>query len=259
VKTKIEGIVLTKNLQGERNLVVKLLLRSGKVTNVIFYGGRGGGEKKKSSVLELGTMLKVELARSRVGSDLSSAKEWEAIWMADKLRLNHIAFYLLCSIVQVASKVAQEEDLHDESHGYDEHSAGVFRAISNSLVHLEHSVASNTFYPNSELCLFLGKLLIELGVFPDLRTCMICGVALEQFSKLSISSEHGGFVCSNCTHGDHAQHSLWLSLNDVAAKKSPEIVFSSDLPHLARERLWQYFCFQSNLDPKDFRTIAMIP
>src|SRR5690606_37672537 len=106
MNTKVEGIVLTKHPQGERNLVVKLLLRSGKVVSVMFYGGRGGGEKKKSSVLELGTMLKVELARSRSNSDMQSAKEWEAIWMADKVRTDHIAFYALCFIVQVAAKVA---------------------------------------------------------------------------------------------------------------------------------------------------------
>ncbi len=76
MNTKIEGILLSKLAHGERNLLVKLLLRSGKIISVMFYGGRGGGEKKKSSVLEIGTMLKVELARSKSNSELYSAKEW---------------------------------------------------------------------------------------------------------------------------------------------------------------------------------------
>lgn len=258
MKTKIEGIILSKNVQGERNLVIKLLLRSGKVVSVMFYGGRGGGEKKKSSVLELGSMLKVELARSRAGSDMYSAKEWEALWMADAIRQNHVAFYTLCFIVHVASKVAQEEDLHDESHSFDDHSQGIFRAISNALVHLESMVKLNNFHPTSELIIFLGKLLIELGVFPDLRSCMLCGVNLEAVTKMGLSSEHGGFVCHTCTHGDEAQYNLWLMLNDVATKKSPEIMPSENLTRTGLDRLWQYFCFQCQLEPKDFKTLAMI-
>ena len=259
MNTKVEGIVLTKHPQGERNLVVKLLLRSGKVVSVMFYGGRGGGEKKKSSVLELGTMLKVELARSRSNSDMQSAKEWEAIWMADKVRTDHIAFYALCFIVQVAAKVAIEEDLHDESQSYDDHSMGIFRAVSNALVHLEKMVSDKSFHPSGEVALYLGKMLIELGVFPDLKHCMVCGVDLSNFKQLLLSSEHGGFVCHNCSHGDAAQFNLWRLMNEVAVKKSPEITPEATFARVSLERLWDYFCFQSHLEPRDFKTLAMIP
>lgn len=259
MKTKIEGIILTKHPQGDRNLILKLLLRSGKIVTVMFYGGRGGGEKKKASVLELGSMLKVELSRSRGGSDIYSAKEWEPLWMANKVRDNHVAFYVLCFIVQVAVKVAQEEDLHDESHSFDDHSQGVFRAVSNALVHLETMVQQNTFHASAEVAIYLGKLLIELGVFPDIKSCMVCGVILEQFTQLQLSSEHGGFVCHNCSHGDKAQFNLWRLMSEVAVKKSPEIVPDASFPRSGLDRLWEYFCFQSQLEPKDFKTLTMIP
>ncbi len=259
MNTKVEGILLSKHPYGERNLIVKLLLRSGKLITVMFYGGRGGGEKKKASVLELGTMLKVELSRSKTTSDFQSAKEWQPIWMANKVRDNHLAFYALCFIVQVAAKVAVEEDLHDESQSFDQHSHGIFRAVSNALVHLESSVAANEFIPRGEVALYLGKLLVELGVFPDLKSCIVCGHALSDFKLMSLSSQHGGFTCSNCAPVDLLPADLWQLMNEVALKKSPEIKPSDSLERIALERLWQYFCFQCHLDPKDFKTLSMIP
>lgn len=259
MNTKVEGILLSKLPHGERNLVVKLLLRSGKVISAMFYGGRGGGEKKKSSVLELGSMLKVELARSKSNSDLQSAKEWQPIWMANKVRDNHVAFYALCFIVQVAAKIAVEEDLHDESHQFDNHSQGVFRAVSNALVHLEDSVAKDDFHARGEIALYLGKLLIELGVFPELKACMVCDINLESLQKMILSSEHGGFICQNCSHTDQTQAVLWDFMNEIAHKKSPDIRPNNNLLRNNLDRLWEYFCFQNQLDPKDFKTLSMIP
>ncbi len=259
MKTKIEGLILAKHPQGERNLVVKLLLRSGKGASVMFYGGRGGGEKKKASVLELGTMLKVELARSRGGSDLYAAKEWEPIWMAMALRDDHVAFYTLCFIVQVAGKIVVEEDLHDDSHSFDDHSQGIFRAVSNALVHLENAVKTKEFYPSGEVALYLGKLLVELGVFPDLHACMVCGVELNNFKTLRLSPEHGGFVCPTCSHAEPGISEIWRLMVEVANKKSPEIKPNSTITRSALDRLWQYFCYQSQLEPKDFKTFSMIP
>lgn len=259
MKTKVEGLILSKHVQGERNLVVKLLLRSGKIISTMFYGGRGGGEKKKASVLELGTMLKLELARSRSSSDMYSAKEWEPMWMAKAMRENHIAFYALCFIVQVAAKVAVEENLHDDSHGFDEHSQGIFRAVSNALVHLENSVEQGQMHASGELVLYLAKMLIELGVFPELRSCMICDAELKGLRALSLSADHGGFVCHTCTSGEVALVDIFNLLGEAATKKSPEITPSHSITKLGLERLWQYFCFQTNLDPKDFKTLSMIP
>ena len=259
MNTKIEGILLSKLAHGERNLLVKLLLRSGKIISVMFYGGRGGGEKKKSSVLEIGTMLKVELARSKSNSELYSAKEWQPMWMANKVRDDHLAFYCLCFIVQLAAKIAVEEDLHDDSHSFDDHSQGIFRAVSNALVRLESSVAEKKFIGRFEVSLYLGKLLTELGVFPNLKNCMVCGINLELFESLSLSPEQGGFICSNCSYSEQNGAVIWHLLNQVATKKSPEIECDERLTRQNLERLWQYFCFQSHLNPMDFKTLSMIP
>lgn len=259
MNTKIEGILLSKVAHGERNLLVKLLLRSGKTISVMFYGGRGGGEKKKSSILELGTMLKVELARSNSNSEVYSAKEWQSLWMANKVRDDHLAFYVLCFIVQLAAKIAVDENLHDDSHSFDDHSHGIFRAVSNALVHLESSVANKQFLARGEIAIYLGKLLIELGVFPNIKNCMVCGINLELFENLTLSADQGGFICSTCKPSEQKGPILWSLMNDVANKKTPDIACDPNFTRPNLERLWQYFCFQFHLNPMDFKTLSMIP
>ena len=96
MQNKIEGLVLSKVPYDERHIIANLLLRSGRKVAVVFYGGRGGGKKQKSSIIELGFMLSVELAHAKTNSDIYHAKEWNLVWNHDLIRLDHTAFYLMC-------------------------------------------------------------------------------------------------------------------------------------------------------------------
>lgn len=75
LETKIEGILLSKLPYKDRHLICHMLLRSGKKVGVIFYGGAGGGKKMKSTNLELGHMIKVELKHSNKNKELYSLAE----------------------------------------------------------------------------------------------------------------------------------------------------------------------------------------
>ena len=88
MQTKIEGILIRKIPYQDRHIIGTLLLRSGRKVSVLFYGGQGGGKKLKSSTLELGHMLRVELGRSKSTSDLYRAKEWSPIWIHEKIANN---------------------------------------------------------------------------------------------------------------------------------------------------------------------------
>ena len=96
MQTKVEGLVLSKIPYDERHLIVNLLLRTGRKISVVFYGGRGGGKKQKSSIIELGFMLSVELSQAKTNTEVYHAKEWNMIWHHDLIRNNHNAFYLMC-------------------------------------------------------------------------------------------------------------------------------------------------------------------
>ena len=117
MQTKIEGIVLSKIPYDERHIIAHLLLRSGRKVSVVFYGGRGGGKKQKSSIIELGFMLSVELNTNRTHSEIYHAKEWSLVWHHDLIRLDHTAFFMFCFYLAVINKISLNENLHY----FDEH------------------------------------------------------------------------------------------------------------------------------------------
>lgn len=262
MKSKIEGLVLSKIPYDERHLIATILLRSGKKITVIFYGGRGGGKKQKSSIIELGFMLSIELAPAKATSEIYHAKEWNMIWNHDLIRLNHNAFYLLCFFLEIISKVSQSENLQ-EVHEENLEMVGLFNSLSNALVHLEKSLAQKEFYLHSHATIFLTKTLLHLGVYPEREECTLCGENLGQFVDMYLIAEEGGFACPTCMNkrvsfGVQSGRELWEIIGHIAHKKYFELnglkLEYKSLPKM----LFHYFCFQFHFDEKDFRTAPMV-
>jgi len=136
MQTKIEGLVLSKIPYDDRHIIANILLRTGRKISVVFYGGRGGGTKQKSSVIELGFMLAVELRPSKTHSDVYHAKEWNLIWHHDQIRLTHNAFYVMCFYLEIINRIAAIENLHDV-HEENTEMVGLFATLSNALVVIE--------------------------------------------------------------------------------------------------------------------------
>ena len=228
LETKIEGIILSKLPYKERHLICNLLLRSGKKISVIFYGGRGGGKKHKSTVLELGRMLRVELKQSSKQRDLYSAKEWTLLWSHERIRSNHNAFYLMCFYLELLSKISQVEIMDGHSKSFESCQEGNFRVLSNALVFLEDSLKDNLFQKEAALSIFMGKLLLEHGIFPHLSTCCLSDEALTDHSDVALLPEEGGFAFSSLAQGDIARYyrsdnlgqELWKLLSFVKTKKT---------------------------------------
>ncbi|MBC7539412.1 MAG: recombination protein O N-terminal domain-containing protein, partial [Bacteriovorax sp.] len=153
MQTKIEGIVLSKIPYDERHIIAHLLLRSGRKVSVVFYGGRGGGVKQKSSVIELGFMLSVELRTSKSTGEIYHAKEWNLVWHHDLVRLDHSAFYVMCFFLEIINKVSPSENLH-EVHEENVEMVGLFTTLSNALVHLEKCLQVKSFYTHSHSVIF---------------------------------------------------------------------------------------------------------
>lgn len=265
MNTKVEGLVLSKIPFQERHLIVTLLLRSGKKITILCYGGQGGGKKKKSSILEFGFMLAFELSQSKTSSTMYQAKEWKEVWIHNKIRENHKAFYLMCLYLEILNKLAVEANLHDKLEVYDQHSAGLFSVASNGLSHMEKSLKSDTFELNSDFFLFLGKTLIDQGVFPHRENCVLCGEDLMKNPNLFLVPEQGGFSCKACVNKDEwAQDRsafgrlIWELLGIVANKKYSEV---DNLPSIGANQasaLFQFFCYQLQFHPSDFKSLSMV-
>lgn len=262
MQTKIEGIVLSKIPYDERHIIAYLLLRSGRKISVVFYGGRGGGKKQKSSIIELGFMLSVELSVSKANTEVYHAKEWQLVWHHDLIRLNHTAFYLMCFFLEVINKISPSENLHDV-HEENKEMVGLFTSLSNALVHLEKCLKDNAFYPHSHAVIFLTKALLHLGVFPEREHCTLCGEELSRFNDMYLIAEEGGFACPPCLNQRQAYsvqsgRELWELVGHIAHTKYSELgAIKLEYKSLPR-MLFHYFCFQFHFEEKDFKTASMV-
>lgn len=192
----VEGILIHKTPYKERDLICKILLRSGKVLTVYFYGGRGGGKKSKGSILEVGFMLKINLAprRKKIESEIHVAKEHQLIWKSDKIREDFKAFYLMCFYLELIGKVTISSDLEDETNEF--HT--LFSVLSNSLYYLDHSLIQKHFELEGHLFIFLSKIMHALGVHPDIDACLFCAKDLEADEFVRFDHLNGGFSCHDC-------------------------------------------------------------
>lgn len=265
MKRSIEGLVLKKTPYQERHLICQVLLRSGRVASVLFYGGRGGGKKKKSSQIELGFMLAIELSQSSSTSELYRAKEWKPLWYHDQIRHAHEAFYLMCFWLEMIQKLSPREDLHDDNLESDISHEGLFRVLSNALFRLETEVKKEDFSARRELLVFLTKLTIEQGVFPEREHCGLCGVELKDFNSVHLSPEQGTFLCSSCYEASEEGRlgqglnakELWWSMGLLAHTKFQDLKEKS-IPDGGVGQLFHYFCYQLNLEKKDFKSSSMV-
>ena len=262
MQTKIEGIVLSKIPYDERHIIAHLLLRSGRKVSIVFYGGRGGGVKQKSSIIELGFMLSVELRTSKSTGEIYHAKEWNLVWHHDLIRLEHTAFYLMCFFLEVTNRTAPSENLH-EVHDENVEMVGLFTTLSNALVHLEKSLQSKSFFTHSHSVIFLTKILLHLGVYPEREHCTLCGEELNKFTDMFLIAEEGGFACPPCmnqrtAYSVQSGRELWELLGHIAHTKYQELgglkLEYKSLPKM----LFHYFCFQFHFEEKDFKTAAMV-
>lgn len=266
MQTKVEGLLITKTPYAERDIIGTLLLRNGKKIQCIFHGGRGGGTKKKSSILELGFMLKVELQRSnrkdnQSGEQLHTAREWSLLWHHDKIRTDHKAFYLLCFFLEIIRKMSINDELHDEHRESDETSIGLFKVLSNALFYIEDQLQKEKILDSSlHLCLFFIKLLIELGVYPDREVCHLCHRPLDSVSSMRLAYEQGGYICETCLgeEGLPSGKALWELTGQISALRFNDYAkIKGHNPTLARS-LFDYLCFQFQMSEKDFLSSSMV-
>ncbi len=211
-------------------------------------------------------MLRVELGRSKSTSELYRAKEWAPIWVHERIRFDYKAFFLMCLILEIMDHMSTDDDLHDELHASEESMVGLFRVLSNALVHLEARVKDKSFDRFSELTIFLGKLLIEQGVFPVRSHCVFCDIELNHASLIFLVTDHGGFGCSECVgHLEEAVLSsaqegreLWEVLGVVANEKYQDLLnLKLEHPEVVKTLL-SYFFYQFHFQPSQFKGLSSV-
>jgi recombinational DNA repair protein (RecF pathway) len=255
MQQKVEGIILSKTPYQDRHLICSLLLRSGRKISVMFYGGQSGGKKAKVTGLELGHLVEVAFSYSR-GNELYRANSWLVKWQHGKIRYNYHAFSLMCFYLELASHMAQVDDLHDDLGDVD---IGIFRAISNALFHLETAVEQEKFNLGSELILFFCKILFEQGIFPQLDYCCFSEQSLAELEEIVLVPDHGGFAVPSMVHHEQMDgktgKNLWNTL--MVVKDTPyQKLWELETDRAMINQLWNYFCYQMHWKRDEFKTFS---
>ncbi len=211
-------------------------------------------------------MFRVELGQSRSTSELYRAKEWQVIWSYESIRYNHRAFSIMCLFLEIIGMLSIQDDLHDELIEDDRTMVGLFRVLSNALVHLEASAKSKTHDSRRELLIFLGKILIEQGVFPSREACAFCDAQLEKLGGTYLVIDHGGFACGECVgHLEGVKASsplegreLWELLGVVANQRYQDLKELKMEHYGAVTLLLHYFLFQFQLEEHQLKSLKMV-
>ena len=259
--TKVDGLLISKIPYRERDLICNLLLRNGKKLVVLFYGGRGGGIKRKSSVLELGHFLDIEIQRYKSNSEIYTAKEWNLNWHHKLIRNDFRAYYILCFFMEIIEKVAMLEYLKlDESEFSDLSNEGIFRVLSNAVFYLDKSLQDKINNVENQIAVFMIKVFISQGIYPNIGNCILCSQKLSLEITKILSKEHGGYLCNGCTDLNKSidQQDLYEIMVQVAKSRYDEIKIENRIPNYILKILVDYFAYQFNLNPNDFKTVNTI-
>ncbi len=262
MERKIEGLILKKNGYGDRHIISDLLLRSGKKVTVTFYGGRGGGTKKKAGTIEVGQLLSIELNHNNRVGDVYSAKEWKPKWIYLKIRENHKAFYVTCSFLEIIMKLCHKVDLKDKNLHYDNNDEGLFRVLSNGVFYLEESLTKKIeCHPNTHIFYFLSKLLVELGIYPIREECCLSREKINLDKKVVLLSDQGGFaILELAKEIGRSEEStlLWQYLGEIWATPYKHLNFEFLVPKEVTMLVLDYLCYQLGLNKADFKSLSLV-
>lgn len=253
-----EGIVIQRVPYKERDLIVKLLLRSGFVGSFYIYGGQGGGKNHKPSIFEIGSMMKIMTKDQKAKidtSDIMISAEHQRIWEPQSIRYDVKAYYLVCLYFELIQKFAQPfqqgQDFQTQDH------EGVFSVVSNALFYIEDSLVKKQFVPHQQLTLFLVKLLFHLGIMPDTDNCTYCQTDLLENESVVFMPANGQFACQQCSQGENEKGFL------LRIKKGYQTKFQDYSEFLGTtfpecDKLIQYFCHQYHLRPVELKSYSLL-
>ena len=261
---KIDGIILSKTPFQERHAICHVLRRNGKKISVLFYGGLGGGKKKISSILDIGTALTLELQRSRATNCLYKAREWAPLWRYEHMRKYYWALTHLCFYLEFLDKVAVSDNLSEEDKEC-QNTGGLFSIASNAIVFLEKKCAHKNFDPYFSSTLFLSKLLVVEGLFPEINRCIVTEEEITPSTPSLLLHDLGGFAMVHALGRNHPSsysnktHFMLRSfLQKSSVAQYQDMVDSAILNQSCFNLLLEYALYQFHFTKNQFRTLKYL-
>ena len=190
--------------------------------------------------------------------NLVRAKEWKITWSSQKIRESYRKFSSLCFIVEVMSKITVDEDVKGLAHN-DHEFDGLFKVLSNAcyFLDLEENFQERQI---GFLCYFLGKLFIDLGIFPDIKQCQISGRDLS--GEIILRPDLGGLTLleEDSSGGRIFNQTLpVLNFSAYSSWKESKWTELTDSPRDLLIELLNYLSFQTGIDFKlSLKTLSSI-
>lgn len=172
----IEGIVLTELKYGETSKIINVLTPNLGIVGIYAKGACTLKSKTRPSATKLiYSKFKINYKKDK----LSNLSEAEIINDFINIRSDIIKISYANILLDLSNQVAKEN------------SDGMFENLLNALLCIEKGLN-----PEAITQVLMLKYLDNLGIAPYLEGCVQCG---STDNIVTISSDKGGYVCSNCT------------------------------------------------------------
>lgn len=209
----------------------------------------------QASPLELGHLISAELNLfKRNHQGLYASREYSLSWHHSRLRNDYHAFYLLCFYLELITKMAAEDELAQRDFGSDH--CGLFRVLSNAIYHLENSWSAAC--STKHLALFLAKLIIELGITPNLQRCLYSNQELSRLQDFQLVFDQGGFVEASYLTEPGANHrKVWEILDQSWKLPYAEVAQLTEVAATHIEVLYHYLLFQTQIPQAKLKAASL--
>ncbi len=232
----IDGIIIRKTVQKEKDLIVTILTSAGQKISLYCYSGSGGGKKQTGSLLQLGYYIEFELKNTK-GKNTLTSSEWRVKWYYKVPSLGYEVFNELCSYLQAMDVLLPEE--HDLGEGQQ----GLFSLLSNILYSIETS-------PNADykrVGLYLVKFIYYQGLEINTHHCAQTHQPLKQ-GHTYFSPVHGGFISQEVSYQDDFE--LLLFIQKAYETFVKDFLSLPCLSQMQLRKLIDYLSYHSEKDLK---------
>ena len=194
-----EALVLKQFDLGESDRLITLYTRDKGKMKAVARGARKGKKSRSGLVLPFSyhnfTLYK--------GKSLAKINHIESIAMNSKLRedLDYMAY------ANVVSEYIERAGLEDEA------DKALFSLLAVILEKMAQAKKDELLF---YLTVFKAKLLLLLGVKPEIENCTVCGEKVDLNRSTPLSVEEGGSICKNCFNNNSYKYTLF-SLNEMRA------------------------------------------
>jgi DNA repair protein RecO (recombination protein O) len=194
-----EAVVLKQFDLGESDRLITLYTKEKGKLKAVARGARKGTKSRSGLVLPFSYHNFILYK----GRSLAKINHIDSIALNSNLR-EDLEFMAYASVISEYIERAGLEDEADEA---------LFSLLVVILEKMNQSSRDELFF---YLCIFEAKLLLLLGVKPEIENCTICGTKMNLKGKTAFSIKSGGSVCEDCLDKQVNDYN-YLTLNQMRA------------------------------------------